>query len=139
MRWTFGNHGPERLIPKITLAHSMMLCVLACRLKCLSTSKPQRRGGRLLAALFMLSLWAAVFTLELSPQIHLLLHEDAQNPAHNCLATQFQHQLSLPVLATAIALPAPDLSVAYVGYGGVFQSRPSYDYRLSPSRAPPAV
>ena len=87
----------------------------------------------------MLSLWAAVFTLELSPQIHLLLHEDAQNPAHTCLVTQFQHHLLLPVFATAIALPIPDLSVTFIGYVGVFQFHPSYDYRLSPSRAPPAV
>jgi hypothetical protein len=113
--------------------------LLANRLKLLSLSKRQRSGSRLVAAIVMLSLWAAVCALEISPRLHRLLHDDAQNPAHNCLVTQFQHHLSLPVFAAAAALTLPELPAILTGCSDDFQFRSPYDYRLSPSRAPPAV
>ena len=59
------------------------------------TSKHQRNGSRLAAVAVMISLWVALWALEVSPDLHRLLHEDAQSPGHTCLVTQFQHHLLL--------------------------------------------
>ena len=99
----------------------------------------RRKGGQLAAASVMMFLWIALYALEVSPGLHRLLHEDAQSPAHNCLITQFQHHLVLSVFA-ATAMPAlPELSMALPGGVADLQLHPSYDYRLSPSRAPPVA
>jgi hypothetical protein len=84
----------------------------------------------------MLLLWIATFALAISPELHHLLHRDAQAPDHNCLITQIQQH---PLLAgfAAITAPAPaPVAVAAVCRAEV-QFVPACDYRLSPSRAPP--
>jgi hypothetical protein len=86
----------------------------------------------------MVSLWVAMCALEVSPDLHRLLHRDAQNPGHNCLVTQFQNQSLLSGFVAAAAPPLPEVSGLLVGSAD-FQSPLSYDYRLPPSRAPPAV
>jgi hypothetical protein len=86
----------------------------------------------------MFSLWVAMCALEVSPELHRLLHKDAQDPAHNCLVTQFQHDSVLSGFVAAAAPAIPDVRGVLVSCGG-FQFPPSYDYRLPPSRAPPAV
>jgi hypothetical protein len=103
-----------------------------------TASKRQRNGGRLAAVAVMLSLWVAMCALEASPELHRLLHKDAQSPVHNCLVTQFQHHLLLSGFVAAIAPALPDVSGVHVSCGD-FQLRPSDDYRLPPTRAPPAV
>jgi hypothetical protein len=100
--------------------------------------KRQRNGSRLAAVAVMLSLWVALWALEVSPVLHRLLHEDAQSPGHTCLVTQFQHHLLLSGFVAAATPPLPVVSSAPLG-GGDFQFLPAYDYRLTPSRAPPAV
>jgi hypothetical protein len=84
----------------------------------------------------MLSLWASLWALEASPQLHELLHSDAQNPNHTCLITQL-HQHTL--LAGFVPLVGPVAPSAVFNLAAVEQSQffASYDYRLSPSRAPP--
>ena len=102
------------------------------------TSKHRRNGSRRAAVAVMISLWVALWALEVSPDLHRLLHEDAQSPDHHCLVTQFQHHLLLSGFVAAAAPPLPVGSSAPLGCGD-FQFLPSYDYRLTPSRAPPAV
>jgi hypothetical protein len=85
----------------------------------------------------MFSLWAAMCALEVSPELHRLLHKDAQSPVHNCLVTQFQHHSLLSGFVAAAAPALPDVSGVLVSSGD-FQFRPSYDHRLPPARAPPA-
>jgi|ERR1017187_9666289 hypothetical protein len=100
--------------------------------------KRQRNGSRLAAVTVMLSLWVALWALEVSPDLHRLLHEDAQRPGHTCLVTQFQHHLLLSGFVAAASPPLPVVSSAPLSSGD-FQFLPAYDYRLTPSRAPPAV
>lgn len=103
-----------------------------------ATSARRRNGGRVAAIAVMLSLWAAMCALEVSPELHRLLHQDARNPGHNCLVTQFQNHSLLSGFVAAVAPPVPEVSGLLVCCGDL-RFCPSHDYRLPPSRAPPAV
>ena len=101
------------------------------------TTDVRRRGrGHFAAVVVMLSLWASLCALEASPQLHALLHSDAQNPGHTCLITQLHQHTLLAGFAPSAVPVAP---VAVGNLAAVEQSLffASYDYRLSPSRAPP--
>jgi len=98
----------------------------------------RRKAGRVAAVAVMLSLWAAMCALEVSPELHRLLHQDAQSPSHNCLVTQFQNHSLLSGFVAATAPPAPEAS-GLLASRGDFQFAPSTDCQLPPSRAPPAV
>jgi hypothetical protein len=101
-----------------------------------STLKHPRAGGRLAVAGVMLALWLGTFALTVSPELHHLLHPDAQGPNHNCLITQIQQH---PFLAGSVSItaPAPASVVVTVVWRAEVQFVPACDYRLSPSRAPP--
>ncbi len=86
----------------------------------------------------MLLLWAAMCVLEVSPGLHLLLHKDAQDPAHNCLVTQFQNLALLSGFVAAAAPSAPQTPGAVVCRNPSQPPAPP-DYRLPPGRAPPAI
>ncbi len=101
-------------------------------------AKRQRNGSHLAAVAVMISLWVAMWALEVSPDLHRLLHKDAQSPGHACLVTQFQHHLLLSGFVAAALPPLPVVSSAPLASRD-FQFLPAYDYRLTPSRAPPAV
>ena len=103
-----------------------------------TTSKQRRNGNRLAAVAVMLSLWAALWALEVSPDLHRFLNEDAQSPDHHCLVTLFQHHLLLSGFVAAATPPLPVVSSAPLACGNL-QFLPSYDYRLTPNRGPPAV
>jgi hypothetical protein len=101
-----------------------------------STSRHPRWDGRVAVAGLMLLLWAGTFALTVSPELHHLLHPDAQGPHHNCLITQIQHQ---PLLAgfAVITAPVPTPVEVPAVRRAEAQFLPTCDYRLSPSRAPP--
>jgi hypothetical protein len=101
------------------------------------TSARKRNGRHLAAVALMGLLWVTMCALEISPELHLLLHKDAQSPGHNCLVTQFQHHQVLGGSTTALLPALPEASSVLVSCGD-FQFYPSYDYRLTPSRGPPA-
>jgi hypothetical protein len=86
----------------------------------------------------MLLLWLGTCTLSIFPELHRLLHTDAQSPTHHCLATQFQQHSSVPELAPAIGALAPPLVICDP-LKSELQFCSSFDYRLSPSRAPPSI
>jgi hypothetical protein len=117
------------------LCHSALL---RYSVKFWTTSKHRRNGSRVAAVAVMISLWAALWALEVSPDLHRLLHEDAQSPDHHCLVTQIQHHLLLSGFAAATTPPLPVVSNAPLTCGD-FQFLASYDYRLTPSRAPPTA
>ena len=112
--------------------------LLQSRVKFWTMPKRQRNGRHLAAVAVMFSLWVAMWALEVSPELHRLLHDDAQSPGHTCLVTQFQHNLLLSGFAAATAPPLPAVSYAPLICGDL-QFLPSYDYRLTPSRGPPAA
>ena len=86
----------------------------------------------------MLGLWLVLFALTISPQLHRLLHEDADGADHHCLVTQIQHQPVLSGFVAAVLPAAPVLETVCTPLADV-RFVPAYDYRLSPSRAPPAA
>ena len=86
----------------------------------------------------MLLLWLSMYALAVSPELHHLIHQDRQDPSHNCVVTQLQHHQVLPGLV-ATAIPAPPVAWRPAASAGEGQFLPSYDYRLSPSRAPPGA
>ena len=86
----------------------------------------------------MLSLWVTVWALEVSPELHHLLHEDSQSPDHHCLVTQLQHNAMVSGFVPAVAPAAPAVWSILVNRDN-FEFPPAADYQLPPSRAPPAV
>ena len=101
-------------------------------------SKRQRVLGKRAAVAVMLLLWGFILALAASPQLHEFVHKDAQTPGHYCLVTQLQRHALLTGFVAALAPEVPAAEVFWVS-GDVFQSVASFDYRLSPSRAPPSV
>jgi len=86
----------------------------------------------------MLVLWLATYAISVSPQLHHFLHRDAQNINHQCQITQIK-QHSFVHASSKISVPRPMEAILWSVRGTEVQFRPSFDYRLSPSRAPPAV
>jgi len=86
----------------------------------------------------MLLVWLGTVALTVSPELHHLLHQDAQGANHNCLITQIQQH---PLLAgfAPIAAPAPAPVVVALVCSAEVQFLPARDYRVSPSRAPPSL
>ena len=130
--------GENRNCSTISLARPPRLCFILSSVKLWATSARRRQGSRLAAVAVMLSLWVVMCVLGVSPGLHHLLHKDALDPGHNCLVTQFQNHSVLSGFVSTLAPAMPEVSSVLASRGG-FEFHPSYDYRLSPSRAPPAV
>jgi hypothetical protein len=95
-------------------------------------------GCRTAAVGLMLFLWVLSFALTLSPELHRLLHRDAQGPSHHCLVTQMQHDSLLAGSSGIPASPTPPLAIGSL-HAVEFHFLVSCDHTLSPSRAPPAA
>jgi len=106
--------------------------------KSLKRAGHPRVGGEIAAVGLMLFLWFATCALTVSPELHNFFHKDAQSFAHNCLITQFQHH-SLHPSCTPVALPAAPTDWRPLLTHSDFLLHSSFDYRLSPSRAPPSA
>ena len=85
----------------------------------------------------MLMLWLGTFALTALPQLHQLLHKDAQALNHHCLITQLQQHLLMAGSAVAF-VPAAPITDLPSSPPVEFQFLPTRDHRLSLSRAPPA-
>jgi hypothetical protein len=111
--------------------------VFVISVKFLMTSRPGRRGGKAAAAGLMFLLWLGIFALTASPQLHRLLHQDADDVGHHCLITQIQQHPLVAGFVPVVAPAAPPVDTALVFRAEVI-SLPTIDCRLSPSRAPPS-
>jgi hypothetical protein len=107
------------------------------RVKWLATLKHQRGGVRIAAGAILL-LWLVTFALAASPQLHRLLHRDADSSDHKCLITQIQQQSFAAGIHPTVApiVLAAKTELVCCAEARFLSAR---DYRLSPSRAPPAV
>ena len=92
---------------------------------------------RILGVGLLLALWVGISTLTVSPQLHHLLHQDSQSTTHHCLITQLGKETSLAGFADAIAVAPPLICLGPARLSEVHHFA-SFDYRLSPSRAPPS-
>jgi hypothetical protein len=95
--------------------------------------RKRRQGACALLIGFFLSLQAMV----VFPALHALVHHDACDPAHECAVTLFSHGQVDAAPASAPIFCAPTHP-----FDNQFLPRilfVSADFRLLPSRAPPAV
>jgi hypothetical protein len=99
-------------------------------------SKRLRIAGRITTIAVTLLAWLGVCAIEVSPELHSFLHKDAQSPAHTCLVTQLQKHSIDSGFVPAVT-PAPSAGWNLLAIPGEVQLFASFDYRLSPSRAPP--
>ena len=105
-------------------------------MKLSTISKHLRVGGRITTIAVMLLAWLGVCAIEVSPELHSFLHKDAQSPAHACLVTQLQKH-SIDSGFVPVVTPARSAEWNSLVTRAEVQLFASFDYRLSPSRAPP--
>jgi hypothetical protein len=103
-----------------------------------TASKGRRYVGKLAVTYSMLLLWFATFALAVSPQLHRLLHHDAQNLNHECLITQIKQQ-SFAAGCVASLAPVPPLVRIDFVCCDCPQFVPALDYRSSFVRGPPSI
>src|SRR5437899_2988525 len=102
------------------------------------TTRAAMRPGRITTVALMLSLWLGTLALAASPQLHRLIHKDAQSLNHHCLITHLK-QHSLLAASSTILAPTPPIVDVGSACSPDPQFLPTRDYRLSPSRAPPSA
>lgn len=92
--------------------------------------------SRRLWALTCLGLFLTLQLFLAAPWLHGLIHPGAESPNHHCAITVFTHGC---VDAADTSLPAATLFFAETFCLAILISTvfSSFDYRLSPSRAPP--
>ena len=105
-------------------------------MKLSSISNRLRVAGRFATIAVMFLAWLGVSAIEVSPELHSFLHKDAQSPAHNCLVTQLQKH-SIDSGFVPVVTPARSAEWNSLVTRAEVQLFASFDYRLSPSRAPP--
>lgn len=89
-----------------------------------------------MGALAVLLLFVVLQVFAASGDLHRAIHPDANSPGHHCVITLLSHgQVHAPVVSGIwVAFVA-----ALIFFLPLIQSAmfPSFDHRLSPSRAPP--
>src|SRR5260370_6762178 len=108
---------------------------------CLATglqSTRRLRVGRVLIATLMAGLLLGTLALSAAPQLHRLLHQDANTLNHHCLVTQLNEHAVLVGCAAVLAPAPPPISHPPI-CSADFQYLPTSDHRLTPSRGPPSV
>lgn len=102
------------------------------------TSNRGSGGAVRAAAGLMLSLWLITFALAAVPQIHRLLHQDADHATHHCLITQVGQYSPLAGFVP-LTVPLAPIASYQLSSSGDLRALSIFDYPYSPSRAPPSV
>jgi hypothetical protein len=100
-------------------------------------SKLLKRAGFAKPALGMVFSGLLLFlsTAGASPSLHQLIHPDAGSPGHQCVISLLQSGHVNATVALAVFIP-PGLYGVCSLLAETFRV-PAFDYRFSPSRAPP--
>lgn len=85
----------------------------------------------------MLVLWLGTVALAASPQLHQRLHKDSKSLTHECLVTLLSKSHLLAGVAGSFIVALIPIFFGWLPPATSFHGL-SFDYRLSPSRAPPA-
>ena len=96
----------------------------------------RNQSVRRIWALMVLVLFIALQVFAGSATLHKAIHADASSPSHHCVITLLaKGQVNAPPSLGALVA----FTAALIFFLPLFQTaaRPSFDYRLSPSRAPP--
>jgi hypothetical protein len=92
------------------------------------------RRSRLWAGCLCLVLFLALQALAVSTPLHLAIHPDAGNPGHHCAITLVTHgQLTAPTTLSVVL----NISTVFFQAPAVYAAPHSFEFRFSPSRAPP--
>jgi hypothetical protein len=95
------------------------------------------RHSRRLWTVVCLALFLALQLFSASSSLHRAIHPDAASPAHQCVITLWSHgQVDVPGVSLACVIFVAALLFFLPSLPAAVPS--SFDYRLSPSRAPPA-
>jgi len=84
----------------------------------------------------MFVLWLGTFLLASSPELHRLLHSDAQAPNHHCLVTQIKEHSVFAGAAPVCAVVVAPVFFEIAPFAE-FQFLPTSDHQLPQGRAPP--
>jgi hypothetical protein len=103
-----------------------------------TTSKGLREVGKSAVAGLMLVLWVSMVAVALFPELHRLLHCDSQSRNHQCLVTSFGKSQVLSGASAEVFVTADSIWLLRP-FAAEWISLPAVDYRLAPSRAPPAL
>jgi hypothetical protein len=94
------------------------------------------RTARTVLAILLILQLLSLLALAASPTLHHVLHPDSNNPDHECLVTLFaKGQLSEAAMTPVVILVAAFVMCAVLLPS--FLPRSIFEYRFSPSRAPP--
>jgi hypothetical protein len=99
-------------------------------------SAKQRRISKAGVAGLVLALWFVLEVLAVSPQAHHWLHNDSGAPNHQCFLVQLNKGSLLSEFQSSPA-PMPSSGDFVQGLASESCLFPSFDFRISPSRAPP--
>lgn len=97
----------------------------------------QRNVGRAFVVSLMIMLWLGTSILALSPSLHHWLHKDSQSVTHHCLITQLGKSPGLTGFSGIPPVAPPPVGLGCLCLDDALEIFAA-DYRLSPSRAPPA-
>ena len=100
------------------------------------TARRSPRVSALAAVWLMVLLWLGSSALAASPQLHHWVHQDSDNPSHECFVTRLHQQ---PILTESLqtTLTAPTHCALGLPAYGVLTPVSSPEFHYSPSRAPP--
>ena len=122
---------------RIALAFQPKVCSLRLHVKAWISFRSPRKAGTAAVACLTLILWLWTLAFATFPQLHGILHHDAQNAGHICLISEM-HQNSLLGGFSVSVVPIPALVTVPVQLSVNLCFSPAYQNLLPPGRAPPA-
>lgn len=96
-----------------------------------------KSAGQRAAAGLMLALWLAMGVVSVSPALHQWLHDDSKSGKHECLISYLTKGHVLSGASDGVVLLVDPVCIVAPAPAGLTMVS-SAEYRLSPSRAPPA-
>ena len=95
-----------------------------------------KRPGQAVLASFLTALVLLLAAMATCPELHQLIHHDADEPGHECAVTMFLHgQVDSVVVAVAASLPIGPIELPPVRVTSVFSAPREM---LPPGRGPPS-
>jgi len=83
------------------------------------------------------ALWLMVGVVSASPRLHHALHEDSTAPDHSCVIERISQGSFLFTPPQPVVAPVSPVTIASVEFESIVL--PSCDFRVAPSRGPPAL
>lgn len=122
---------------RLPRSRAAVMYLLAMR-EVIATLSFRKQAGRRAWAVFCLLFFLALVVFSSSPQLHKLIHPDADSADHHCAVTMLAHgKVNAPIAPPVLAVFVPVLFFLLPRLRLTPVS--SFDYRFSSSRAPPLM